>query len=654
MDDNHKATRAPADDARLERIQLGVWTLTISKKKADGTRAQSSEVILSFVRLMRRICADVYRIDPWALIIPLLSNALTSLEPMLLLYCSASLLQQIEKALVSGKADMTAITLAVVVRLVCVALISALRWWKQNTMPRLERHVIRQLKANLVAARLRTDMPTSLKPATTDKVKAREVWDSLALLFELCGVVVNSISLLALIATSSRSIAGRGPIFLALCVAKPLISQSVIGERSIWPIPHIVHTDNEVFLRLKRLVKMSKPKFHEEVIGAGLGDYILDEYKKASALLRHTSDEYVSMQYRRRASPVAAASKQLLGELPLLYCVLYAVRGSGTLSVASVAVLQQSSQTFGEAIGSLLFCVEQFKDFSHHINRYYRAIEAPDKQNELADGKLTYPLPQSSSKGMGFELRNVCFEYPGNTEQGALKGVSLTIKPGQLVVIVGANGSGKSTLIKLLTRLFDPTSGTISVDGEPMPAYRQNALREATALLSQAHQLFPLSIRENIALGCVALPRGLDTALDPNLSRAYGNLVPDDGGDPLRQRLEALERPIEVSGGEAQRLVAARTFMRFNSGKVRGVLVDEPSSALDPEGERALFENLRKAREGKTMIFVTHRFGHLTEHADLIVCMKGGLVAEQGSHKELVALDGEYKKLYDLQASAFL
>jgi ABC-type multidrug transport system fused ATPase/permease subunit len=97
----------------------------------------------------------------------------------------------------------------------------------------------------------------------------------------------------------------------------------------------------------------------------------------------------------------------------------------------------------------------------------------------------------------------------------------------------------------------------------------------------------------------------------------------------------------------------ARTFMRINTGSVRLVVVDEPSSAMDPAGEYELFKRLREARQGKTMIFITHRFGHLTKHADMILCMKDGRLVEQGTHAVLMTMKGEYYDLYNVQAQAF-
>ncbi|KAJ3777278.1 P-loop containing nucleoside triphosphate hydrolase protein [Lentinula raphanica] len=252
-----------------------------------------------------------------------------------------------------------------------------------------------------------------------------------------------------------------------------------------------------------------------------------------------------------------------------------------------------------------------------------------------------------------------------------------SIEPGELVVIVGANGSGKSTFVKLLTRLYDVNSGSVIVDGQDIRRYKLADLRKSIATLTQDHLLFDqLSIEENIGLGfpeamtdktlinkaaemggaqevLTKLNDGPKTVLDPFSIQYCHARVQEDEDTELAAALKNLRKRVEVSGGERQRLVAARTFMRFNSHEIRFVAVDEPSSALDPEGELQLFNNLREARAGKTMIFVTHRFGHLTKYADKILCMKDGKVAEYGSHTELLATQGEYYKMYNIQAKAF-
>lgn len=177
------------------------------------------------------------------------------------------------------------------------------------------------------------------------------------------------------------------------------------------------------------------------------------------------------------------------------------------------------------------------------------------------------------------KLRNVNFSYPGSKNKtNALNDISLSIKPGALVVIVGANGSGKSTIIKLLTRLYDATSGEVLVDGMPVQNYRGVELRQAMATFTQDHKLFPLSLYENIALGypecssdtamvlkasenggastfITKLKDGLQTILEPQ-NDTYSINVPSDPDHPLHKKMQALDKKIDISGGERQRVVA--------------------------------------------------------------------------------------------------
>ncbi|KAK0463143.1 P-loop containing nucleoside triphosphate hydrolase protein [Desarmillaria tabescens] len=216
--------------------------------------------------------------------------------------------------------------------------------------------------------------------------------------------------------------------------------------------------------------------------------------------------------------------------------------------------------------------------------------EADKISNKLVDGSLSYP--SEKLQGMSFELRDLSFSYPGlQSTKPALSNINLSIKAGQLVVIVGANGSGKSTIIKLLARLYDPSSGpdSLIVDGIPISQYRMSELREETAILTQDHSLFPVSLGENVGVGCVQhvrdiemidraaelggaahclakLTEGKDTMLAA-MTEAYGFGIPENEEHPLQAILERLNKNLQLSGGEKQRIVASRTFMRFASGK---------------------------------------------------------------------------------------
>ncbi|KAJ7032342.1 P-loop containing nucleoside triphosphate hydrolase protein [Mycena alexandri] len=361
-------------------------------------------------------------------------------------------------------------------------------------------------------------------------------------------------------------------------------------------------------------------------------------------------------------------------------CVGFHNPCAGIPSITSFAILQQHAQALRGTVSTL---IHQSSRVTECVNSLQNLYKLADVANKVVDGEEPYPNSTlSTDKGMAFELRNVSFAYPGGkSKENAIQNVSLKISAGQLVVIVGTNGSGKSTIIKilkLLNRLYDVDSGEILVDGIPIKNYRLSDLRKAQALLTQDHKLFPLTLAENIGLGnpervndmemvlqaaeaggatelIKKLEDGVQTTLSP-VQTAQGNHL--EKYKTLQSMLENMEKEADVSGkscpgGEKQRLVAARTFMRFLSGGIRFAVADEPSSALDPKAEYQLFQRLRESGDGKTLIFVTHRFGHLTKHADLIICMKDGQAVETGTHKELLALGGEYSELYNVQAQAF-
>ncbi|KAK0430914.1 P-loop containing nucleoside triphosphate hydrolase protein [Armillaria borealis] len=309
----------------------------------------------------------------------------------------------------------------------------------------------------------------------------------------------------------------------------------------------------------------------------------------------------------------------ILGDLDIIYCVMIYILYPERLSLSSVAILQQSSQSLDWAIEYTVWNINSFRKQCQELKNVY---DSSNIANTLADGDIAYPNPSSEEKpkGMSFELRDVSFSYPGSqSTKFALSNINLSIKPGQMVVIVGSNGSGKSTILKLLSRFYDPTSGpeSILVDGIPVSRYRLTDLWRATATLTQDYSLFPLSLGEDIGLGyaervndaemidrvahkggashCLKkLERGKETRLSTG-NEAYGYNLPDDPDHPLRIELENLRKNIELSDGETQRIVAARTFMRFETGKVRFVAVNEPTSALDSEREFSLFDNFIQA-----------------------------------------------------------
>jgi len=255
----------------------------------------------------------------------------------------------------------------------------------------------------------------------------------------------------------------------------------------------------------------------------------------------------------------------------------------------------------------------------------------------------------------GIRLEHVSFAYPG-TDRLVLDDVSVDLPAGSVVAIVGENGAGKSTLVKLLCKLYEPTSGEILVDGSSLALVRTEEWRERLAGAFQDFFRFELPARQSVGVG--DLPRIDDAeAVTDALARAGAEDVVDQLGAGLDTQLgRSWPDGAEVSFGQWQKLAVARSFMRDDPVLL---VLDEPTAALDAETEHALFERYAEAAHceggmaaGRITVLVSHRFSTV-RMADRIVVLDGARVAEAGTHEELMARGGPYSELYRIQAAAY-
>ncbi|KAL9621580.1 MAG: hypothetical protein Q9160_003972 [Pyrenula sp. 1 TL-2023] len=243
------------------------------------------------------------------------------------------------------------------------------------------------------------------------------------------------------------------------------------------------------------------------------------------------------------------------------------------------------------------------------------------------------------------EFRDVHFRYPTRPEQPVLRGLNLTVKPGQYVALVGASGCGKSTTIALLERFYDPLAGGIYIDGKEISSLNVNDYRGFLALVSQEPTLYQGTIKENVLLGInsdtpddVSDERIIKACQDANIYDFIMSL-PDGFNTPLGPKATLL------SGGQKQRVAIARALLR--DPKV--LLLDEATSALDSESEKVVQAALDRAAKGRTTVAVAHRLSTI-QNADCIFVFEGGRVVERGTHDELMKLRGRYRELVSLQS----
>lgn len=248
------------------------------------------------------------------------------------------------------------------------------------------------------------------------------------------------------------------------------------------------------------------------------------------------------------------------------------------------------------------------------------------------------------------EFRDVTFRYAGGSGRNVIDHVSLTLHPGENVVLVGLNGAGKTTLIKLLTRLYDPTEGQILLDGVDLKEYDVEALYNLFGIIFQDFGKYAVSVRENIAFGDIRVPPEdgkITEAAQKGNAADFIEKLPNGYDTELMRYFE--EDGTELSIGQWQKLSIARAFYKDSDI----LILDEPTASLDPIAEQEIFNQFAHLGENKISVFVSHRLSSATT-ADKIVVMDYGRIAEIGTHAELMQKKGEYYRLFTTQAQHYV
>lgn len=302
-----------------------------------------------------------------------------------------------------------------------------------------------------------------------------------------------------------------------------------------------------------------------------------------------------------------------------------------------VMVFKQGQSAFSSMLSSIGGMYED----NLYLSNLYEYLETPSPPPR--EGASVGPKP-----GDGIRFEGVRFTYPGS-DRPALDGISLHLRPGRKLALVGHNGSGKTTLIKLLTNLYEPDEGRILLDGLPLDAWDERVLRSRIGVIFQDFVRYQMLVGENIGVGDVDHiddEEGWALAARRGLAEDFVGRLPKGFHTQLGRWFADGQ---ELSGGQWQKIALARAFMR---GGADIVVLDEPTAAMDAEAEARIFEHFRDATADKLAILISHRFSTV-RMADEIVVLDQGRVIEQGSHEELMALDGRYAHLFDLQAQGY-
>jgi ATP-binding cassette subfamily B protein len=375
----------------------------------------------------------------------------------------------------------------------------------------------------------------------------------------------------------------------------------------------------------------------KEVKLFGLGPLLLDRYRN---IFHKLYKEDHDLTIRRDSWGFGLG---LIGTLALYgaYGWIALTTIAGRITLGQMTMYLMLFRQGQSAVSASLSAVGGMYEDNLYLSTLYDYLETPVPPPRGAEVRGPQPAD-------GIRFENVSFTYP-DSDKPALEDITLHIRPGESLALVGENGSGKTTLIKLLTRLYHPTTGRILLDGQDLEAWDEPALRQRIGVIFQDFARYQLRVGENVGAGDV---RYFDDeerwreAGDKGMATPFVDTLPQGYGTQLGKWFKEGR---ELSGGQWQKIALARAFMRSQADIL---VLDEPTAAMDAGAEAQIFEHFRNLTRNRIAILISHRFSTV-RMADQIVVIRDGRIIERGNHDELMQLDGHYSHLFKLQAKGY-
>ena len=379
-------------------------------------------------------------------------------------------------------------------------------------------------------------------------------------------------------------------------------------------------------------------QYAKEIRLFNLGHHFENSY---SQLREQIYQEKVHIAFKRSFSFFAAQATTGLFVFAIFVFLIQQTM-AGNLKLGDLVLYYQALQKGQNSLRGLLSSFSGLYEDNLFLANLYEFL---DLESNLKEPSCPQAFPASLSTGI--EFKHVSFQY-ATTQRQALKDVSLKLQPGQVIALVGENGSGKTTLIKLLCRLYDPTAGSITIDGIDLKSFSSLELKSHISVIFQDYAKYHFTARDNIRLGDINTPledRKIIAAAQLSGADRVINSLPRGYDTVLGKMFDQGE---ELSIGQWQKIALARAFLR--SSQI--IVLDEPTSAMDPKAEYEVFQQFRELIQDQSAILISHRLSTV-KMADYIYVMSQGSMIEEGSHDSLIAMNGVYASMFETQAQNY-
>jgi ATP-binding cassette subfamily B protein len=468
-----------------------------------------------------------------------------------------------------------------------------------------------------------------LRRAQTDSINRPVMMISTA--FGLVQTALTFVTMIALLVVVS-------PLLALLALLSP-VPAFIADTRYGWRGYNIARWGSRLLRRMNYLVTLlTTDSYAKEVKLFGLGRYFINRYRLIGNAYYGSQRRQVVRRYL--VGFLWGNLSTIATSVTYLYVALQAIVGK--LTLGDLTLYTTAAQSVQNSIQGILGGLSGMYEHNLYLSNLFELMETesvlPTRANPVA-------VPDPVRGELRFD--HVTFAYPGATEN-ALTDLTFTISPGETIAVVGRNGAGKTTLFKLICRLYDPTDGRILIDDIDIRDTDPAQLRAQIGGMFQDYVTYQATAAENIGLGHLDAIADREAILQASRQAGADGLIaalPQGYETALGKWFDA---GVNLSGGEWQKVALARAFMR----DARILLLDEPTSALDAQAEYELFERIHSLTRGRTAVYISHRFSTV-RRADRILFLEHGRLVEEGTHEQLMRLNGRYARLFRLQASAY-